>query len=47
MLKQTLGPNCELNTDLTLVMDADGNPSITTRVLAAQMLTYEQQIGFT
>src|ERR1017187_10701330 len=47
MLNQTLGPACELSIDLTLVRAADGNPSCTIRVQAAQMITYDQQIGFT
>jgi hypothetical protein len=47
MLNQTLGPARELSIDLTLVRDAEGNPSCSIRVQAAQMITYDQQIGFT
>ena len=47
MLNQTLGPARELSIDLTLVRSADGNPSCSIRVQAAQMITYDQQIGFT
>ena len=47
MLNQTLGPARELSIVLTLVRDADGNPSCSIRIQAAQMLTYDLQIGFT
>ena len=47
MLDQTLEPVHELSINLTLVRGADGNPSCIIRVQAAQMLTYDQQIGFT
>ena len=47
MLNQTLGPSRELSIDLTLVRGADGNPSCSIRVLIAQMITYDQQVGFT
>jgi hypothetical protein len=47
MFDQTLGPTRELSLDLTLVRDANGNPSCTIRVQAAQMISYDQQIGFT
>lgn len=47
MSNQTLEPARELGIDLTLVRGADGNPSCTIRVQAAQMITYDQQVGFT
>ena len=47
MLNQTLEPSHELSIDLTLVRGADGNPSCSIRIQAAQMITYDQQIGFT
>jgi len=47
MLNQTFAPAFELSIDLTLVGDADGHPSCSIRVQAAQMITYDQQIGFT
>ena len=47
MLNQTLEPARELSIDLTLVRGADGNQSCSIRVQAAQMITYDQQIGFT
>ncbi len=47
MSKQTPGPSRELSINLTLVRDAQGNPSISIRVQAAQMITYEEQSGFT
>ena len=47
MLNQTLGPARELSIVLTLVRDADGNPSCSIRVQAAQMIAYDQQMGFT
>ena len=47
MLNQTLEPAHELSIVLTLVRDAAGNSSCTIRVQAAQMITYDQQIGFT
>ena len=47
MLNQTLEPVRELSIDLTLVRGADDNPSCSIQVQAAQMLTYDQQIGFT
>ena len=47
MLNQTLEPARELSIDLTLVRGAEGNPSCSIRIQAAQMITYDQQIGFT
>ncbi len=47
MLNQRFAPVRELSIDLTLVSGADGNPSCSIRVQAVQMLTYDQQIGFT
>jgi hypothetical protein len=47
MLNQTLGPTRELSINLTLVSEAQGKALSNIRVPAAQLITYDQQNGFT
>ncbi|MGO8839205.1 MAG: hypothetical protein ACLQAH_09080 [Limisphaerales bacterium] len=47
MLNQTPEPTREISIDLTLVKDAEGRHALTIKVQAAQMITYEEQTGFT
>jgi hypothetical protein len=47
MLNQTLGLVSEPNISLTPVRVAEGNPPVAIRVLTSQLITYNQQNGFT
>ena len=47
MLNQMPGPAREQSINLTLVRAAEGNPCCTIRVPTAQLITYDQQSGFT
>ena len=47
MLKQTPRPSCEQSIILTLVKALEGKPSCAINVPTAQMITYQQQSGFT